>query len=701
MKTTLRDVLNIVFRFIRPLTVFTIAVLIVAGIYGIGAKKEYKSNSKVLVRLGVEQANTTQFIGSASNVYVTRREQELKNELEILTSDGVLNEVARQIVSASELRPKATGVQKYIEIGVNWVKNLIGLAPDDAELTDEIKEYIRDNFEAEALFESDTLELSMTFPDPEVAKKILTIIVDVFIKQHIKAYNTTKEFNFLENELEASRKNYEDLLRQLTDFTNKYGVFDDENQLFLTMEKLRDAQQNLTVIKSDYDYHSKKLARQVALKETIAPVETFSRVEVLNQSRMNLKEKLSEARIEKQILLTRYKDDNRFVKDLEDEIKMIETLLYKEPQRIVDSTDMRKNPIYETLSTNIVDLESEVAGEAAKIESIQADINAINKELRDYATNNQHYQLLSKQVEFAKRTYEKVFEGYLDTRLKNMIGKEEITNISIIEEPSFSLSAYSPKLKRLGLITIAVVVAGNLFLLIFLSFIDTTITNPSELERMFDYPVAGIIPMAKSSKDGGDAASWLYKGNMRSFQSMFANIFLKKGDCRVVAITKSRRGEGGGAMSYNLAVFMANFQEKKIALVDYENGASFSREFSTAERVDENFEKIEINGISIFYFSPSSPEQTQKIKDNYKIIETLKEQFDYIIVTIPPVGDSPELIYLNRYVDKVVLVVEAEKTGAPILRYNVSLLNEYSFENLAMVLNKRRFHIPEYLYRFL
>jgi len=701
LKMTVRDVLNILFRYIRHLAWFTLSVIVVVGIYGVGAKKIYKSNAKILIRLGTEQSGTAPFVRDMDNVYVTRREQELKNELEILTSDSVVTAVARQIVSSRERFPKPQGLRRYIKSGLKWVKDRLGVSSNPAAVIADVKKFIRSNLAAEALFESDTLELSFTFPDPAVAQKILSMIVDQFLRHHIETYNTARELNFLELELANSRRDFEDGLERLTRFSNDYGVFDDSRQLLLLMEKRNDIERSLREVEADFDYNSWKLSRMQALKKDIEPFETFSTVEVQNQTRQNLKNRLADANIEKQILLSSHKPDSRFVKGVEDEIRLIQQLLDSEPTRVMDAIDSRKNPVYERLLNNTLELQSEVAGQKAKIDSTRQELRKTNQELLSYSTNRKNYQLLHKQVEFARQSYEKIFQGYLDTKLKNLMGRQGITNIAITEKPSLALTPYRPKILQLGVITITLLVVGNIFLLLFFTMVDTTIINPSEIDRVVGTPPVGVVPVFKQPTGEDKSFLWLDQKDVLKLQNIYTNLFLTADQHRVIMLSKSRTGEGGNTLCYNLAAFMAAFQDKTVALVDCHGNLPPSIEGESFEKVHAKYEKTEVRGISVFKFIPDSARGVQKIEDHFAMLEELKTTYDVVLVNMPPVADAPDMIFLQRYVDKALLVIEAEKTRLPIIRYNLSLLGDYGFKRPGTVLNKRRYHIPQLVYRYL
>jgi Mrp family chromosome partitioning ATPase len=70
-----------------------------------------------------------------------------------------------------------------------------------------------------------------------------------------------------------------------------------------------------------------------------------------------------------------------------------------------------------------------------------------------------------------------------------------------------------------------------------------------------------------------------------------------------------------------------------------------------------------------------------------------------VILDLPPVSESVVGPALAKAVDGVVLVVEAERTRSQSVRATHKTLQMYGGNVLGVVLNKRRFHIPEVVYR--
>jgi protein-tyrosine kinase len=83
------------------------------------------------------------------------------------------------------------------------------------------------------------------------------------------------------------------------------------------------------------------------------------------------------------------------------------------------------------------------------------------------------------------------------------------------------------------------------------------------------------------------------------------------------------------------------------------------------------------------------------------VLDALRQRFDLILVDAPPTNRSILGLALGKKVDGVVLVLEAERTRAP-----VAMQARHSIENkggriLGVVLNKQRYWVPRWLHRWL
>jgi Mrp family chromosome partitioning ATPase len=79
--------------------------------------------------------------------------------------------------------------------------------------------------------------------------------------------------------------------------------------------------------------------------------------------------------------------------------------------------------------------------------------------------------------------------------------------------------------------------------------------------------------------------------------------------------------------------------------------------------------------------------------------EGLRQNFDLVLIDSPPFETSPDGLAISRRVDGVILVLEAEKTRWPVAERLKEQVQSNGGNILGIVFNKRRYYIPEFVYK--
>jgi Mrp family chromosome partitioning ATPase len=83
------------------------------------------------------------------------------------------------------------------------------------------------------------------------------------------------------------------------------------------------------------------------------------------------------------------------------------------------------------------------------------------------------------------------------------------------------------------------------------------------------------------------------------------------------------------------------------------------------------------------------------------VLTVLKKKYRYILVDSPPVIPFNDATRICEVTDGVVLVVESERTRSEVVDHALDRLKSAGADILGIILNKREFHIPKGVYRFL
>ena len=94
-----------------------------------------------------------------------------------------------------------------------------------------------------------------------------------------------------------------------------------------------------------------------------------------------------------------------------------------------------------------------------------------------------------------------------------------------------------------------------------------------------------------------------------------------------------------------------------------------------------------------------NPPHLQTVSALQGVVTALQSQFDWVILDGPPVTTYPDALSLAVVADGTILVLRAERTRSEVAERAMKVLNEAGVTLLGGVLNGRRYHIPEFIYR--
>ena len=206
------------------------------------------------------------------------------------------------------------------------------------------------------------------------------------------------------------------------------------------------------------------------------------------------------------------------------------------------------------------------------------------------------------------------------------------------------------------------------------------------------------------------------------FYQLERAIFSKEGTAEAVVVqfTSSHFGEGVSSITLALALFMARLRPSENVMVVEANvrqpcfdqimnlkaAGSLLEVLRRSSRLKDAIEKVDKYGFSVI---PAGRPQMEDTLISYEsdldrlgdLLTVLKKKYRYILVDSPPVVPFIDATRICEVTDGVVLVVESERTRSEVVDHALDRLKSAGAEILGVILNKREFHIPKGIYRFL
>jgi Mrp family chromosome partitioning ATPase len=182
---------------------------------------------------------------------------------------------------------------------------------------------------------------------------------------------------------------------------------------------------------------------------------------------------------------------------------------------------------------------------------------------------------------------------------------------------------------------------------------------------------------------------------------------------RIVQFQGARKGEGTSTLVRELACLAAIKLKKKVLLLDMNqrapNQCSFFHVQSEMPRLDasdqvkptsNDFARIDNSSLYVTQL-PAQGIPASIICEMPRIgtmLDALKEEFELILIDSPPAISCSEYLMLSPKVDGVILVVQAEKTRWQTVDKVKERILAQNGNILGVILNKRRYPIPDFIY---
>lgn len=278
-------------------------------------------------------------------------------------------------------------------------------------------------------------------------------------------------------------------------------------------------------------------------------------------------------------------------------------------------------------------------------------------------------------------------------------------NAKIIDDAIADEAPVSPKGKMIYLIALVLGVGIPVGVIYLLELTKFKIEGRSDVEKLTNVPIVGDIPLTDEKQ--GAIAVFENQNNLMSetFRNIRTNLqFMLENDKKVILVTSTVSGEGKSFISANLAISLS-LLGKKVVIVGLDiRKPGLNKVFNIPRKevgITQYLANPEKNLMDLVQLSdvsknlyilpggtvPPNPTELLARDGLDKVIETLKKNFDYVILDTAPVGMVTDTLLIGRVADLSVYVCRADYTH----KNEYTLINELAekdkLPNLCTVIN--------------
>ena len=373
-------------------------------------------------------------------------------------------------------------------------------------------------------------------------------------------------------------------------------------------------------------------------------------------------------------------------------------------------TSTENNPTIINLDTSIramrtnvqATLDATLKGLQITREDLAREANRYSRRINDAPTQERQFVSIARQQEIKAGLYLML----LQKREENAITlAATANNAKIIDEALADDNPVSPRIMMIYLAALILGMGLPVGIIYLISLAKFKIEGRADVEKLTSLPVVGDVPLA--DEKSGSIAVFENKNNLMSetFRNVRTNLqFMLEEGKNVILVTSTISGEGKSFISSNLAISLS-LLGKKVVIVGLDirkPGLNKVFDISKKEHGITQFltnpttnlmDLVQSSDVNRNLFIlpggtvPPNPTELLARDGLEKAIETLKANFDYVILDTAPVGMVTDTLLIGRTADLSVYVCRADYTRKAEFAMINELADNNKLPNLCIAIN--------------
>ncbi len=499
-----RDVAAFVGRYKFPiLLVFALSVL---GTYTTLSllTDQYDTQAAVLVKLGRENVDPPPTARN-TNVFSGIRREEVLSEVEMMKSPDLTERLVKEIgldaFRVKRVKPASLlgQVKFYLKAAARTVKEqygeaLIALALKK-RLTEEERavEEVSNALSVAYQKDSDVVSLKLRMADPNLARRLLSKLLDLYMLRRIELRQTGGAGQFLAQEAATLRQRLDAIEAEKAGWKANRQLSSAQDQKVLLLRQIRD----VTAERDGTVRESRAITRQMEVTGRLL-TEAPERLKASEQQTPDpvlesLRQRLTVLEAERAHLVGKFQIGSGQVQNVDEEIRRLRTLVQKANAIQVGSITYQVNPLRQELERKAQEGNIAQQGLEARAVLQSKQLEALRLELSNVDQANSRLEKIERERQIAEANYLAVVKRMQEAEISGQLDRSLISNVSVLTPPTSSPGPVYPRKMLLMGVSILVGLALGIGLSMLMNYLDDRAHDPETVERLTQVPFLGLV----------------------------------------------------------------------------------------------------------------------------------------------------------------------------------------------------------------
>jgi len=471
----LREFLTVLFKHkSRIAAVFSLFVLI-GLVLSFLLPPVYEARSTVLIKVGREYISNAE-VGNTRALLSLEQQEVLNSEIQILSNRELIEKVVT-LLKVEALYPKLAK------------KTTSKISPREASILQ-----VEKHLTVSGVKKSNVIEVSFQHEDPQVAAKVVNLLVELFREKHLKVFSDPQS-TFLEKQLQIYRTKLGMSEESMQSFKQGNQVFSLDEQRSLLLKQRTELDSTLKNTDHRIDELREKL-RSLSNQKFTSSVKNKSVYTNTEKDRIlvDAKAKLLSLQLTEQDLLKRYREDSRRVEDVRNEIQTVKNFL-KEQEAYISGTMETGGRIYQEVELEIIKTEADLKSQVAKAAGLRQQLRQLDGQIRTLDLNDMKFQKLKREMTSNEKYYRTYEDRLEEARISEDMNRSKLANISVIQPAAVPVMPVRPKKLLYMLLSIFIGTFSGMGLAFLSEHLSQVLTTPDAVERRLGLPVLTTISL--------------------------------------------------------------------------------------------------------------------------------------------------------------------------------------------------------------
>jgi uncharacterized protein involved in exopolysaccharide biosynthesis len=473
-----------------------------AGAAAVMLQPHYHAEALLYVKFGREYAWRSETGGAETMPQNFEAKQVLKAEARMLNVTALAAEVVERL-GIGTLYPD------LLEPPPAWWPEFLPRLPQRSPKDEAARRFI-EHVHAEAGDDGNIVAVSFAHTNPATATKALDALIAVYLERRRTLF-AEQHATSLRPEVEAAQARLTAAEAALTSYRAKHGIvsFDAQRTQLLARRSTAEAQL------ADAETARKGLAERLQrLQKTLAKTPATLVLETSSGDSAALdhaRQTLLQLRLEERQLLAEYKEKSPRVVEVRARIAQAERSLAELGKKPMQSQRHGRNPVYDTLTTQIATVEGDLAAAESRRTVLKQQLAEAADDLRALDASTTEMARLSREHELAEASYRLLAAKLEETRVLDQVAARNDANVRVAQAAVVPVEPQDLRPLVLALGAIVALVAA--LLTAFVSdLLRRGFLTPEDLARETGLPVLAAVPVRRIRPWNPRLADWSRRG---------------------------------------------------------------------------------------------------------------------------------------------------------------------------------------------